>query len=197
MAKNKGIERELIPIHIAVIMDGNGRWAEKNKLPRIMGHQEGLKSVRRIIKAADEKGVKFLTLYSFSTENWKRPETEVKFLFTLMEKNLQKESQGLHKKNVRVRFIGRRDSLPKSLIKTMSDIEKLTLQNSGLNLVLAINYGGRQEISEAISKLLASKSSPEEINEEVISKNLYTAGLPDPDLIIRTSGEQRISNFLL
>ena len=187
----------IVPVHIAIIMDGNGRWAEKRKLPRIMGHREGLETVRRVITTADDEGVRFLTLYSFSTENWRRPEEEVRFLFTLMEQNLRKESVELNKKNVRVRFIGQRDQLPEFLQKSMSDIENLTLKNDGLTLILAINYGGRQEVTSAVKRILAEGCAEKDVNEELIEKYLDTSDIPDPDLIIRTSGEERLSNFLL
>ncbi|MCX8081898.1 MAG: isoprenyl transferase [bacterium] len=186
---------KVVPSHIAVIMDGNGRWAKKRGLPRIAGHREGLKAVRRIVKAASNYGVKYLTLYSFSTENWKRPPEEVKFLFHLMEERLRAEGEKLHKNNVRVYFIGKREQLPEKLIKTMLYIEKKTHKNTGLNLIFAINYGSRQEIVDAVRKCVSSEEK--DITEEMIEKNLYTAGIPSPDLIIRTSGEKRMSNFLL
>lgn len=183
------------PAHIAIIMDGNGRWANKQGLPRIAGHQEGLKATRIAVQAAKDCGVKYLTLYSFSAENWKRPEEEVNFLFRLMEDTLRKEGEELHQNNVKVLFIGRRDELPQELKDTMKNIEKLTYNNTGLNLVFAINYGGRQEITDAVQKIM--DSGEKNITEDVIRKNLYTADIPFPDLIIRTSGEKRISNFLL
>lgn len=186
---------KIIPVHIAIIMDGNGRWAKKRGLPRIAGHKEGLNAVRATVKAAKKYGVKYLTLYSFSTENWKRPEDEVKFLFHLMEERLRKEGQELHKNNVRVLFIGRRDNIPAKLVNTMADIEKLTRKNTGLNLIFAINYGSRQEITDALKKVISSGAK--DITEDLIEKNLYTANIPSPDLIIRTSGEKRLSNFLL
>lgn len=190
-------ELHILPVHVAIIMDGNGRWAAKKKLPRIMGHKEGLKTVRQAVKTADKYGIGYLTLYSFSTENWKRPEGEINFLFSLMEKSLRAENKKFHEKNIRVRFIGRRNLLPKILRDIMSEVETLTSSNTGLNLLFAINYGGRQELTDAVAQI-AKKSSPRQrIDEELIQKNLYTKGIPDPDLIIRTSGEQRISNFLL
>lgn len=186
---------KIVPSHIAIIMDGNGRWAKKRGLPRIAGHQEGLNAVRRAVKAANSHGVKYLTLYSFSAENWKRPVEEVKFLLHLMEESLRKEGEELHKKNVKVSFIGRRNELPQELRDTMKNIEILTSGNTGLNLIFAINYGGRQEITDAVQKIV--ESGEKDITEEIIRNNLYTADIPFPDLIIRTSGEQRISNFLL
>ncbi len=196
MKKVVDLKHEFIPLHIAIIMDGNGRWAQKRGLPRIMGHKQGLKAVRQAVKAADDCGVKYLTLYAFSSENWKRPKDEVRFLFTLMAQQLQKESRPLHRKNVRVRFIGRRHLLPESLRKVMDEVENLTSINTGLTLVLAINYGGRQEIVDAVSRI-AKKCVVDDINEQMVGKHLYTFDMPDPDLIIRTSGEKRLSNFLL
>ena len=196
MKKVVDLKHEFIPVHIAIIMDGNGRWAQKRGLPRIMGHKQGLKAVRQAVKVADDCGVKYLTLYAFSSENWKRPRDEVRFLFTLMAQQLQKESRPLHRKNVRVRFIGRRHLLPESLRKVMDEVENLTSINTGLTLVLAINYGGRQEIVDAVSRI-AKKCVVDDINEQMVGKHLYTFDMPDPDLIIRTSGEKRLSNFLL
>jgi len=196
--KNKKKKADVtVPGHIAVIMDGNGRWAEKKSLPRIAGHRAGLESVRKVVKTADKYGVKYLTLYSFSTENWKRPRAEVEFLFKLMEQRLKIESGNFRKNNVKVDFIGKRGQLPQVLKKTMADIEKRTGRNTGLNLVLAINYGSRQEITEAVKKIVRSGVPEKGVTEELIEKNLYTGKIPPPDLIIRTSGEKRISNFLL
>jgi undecaprenyl diphosphate synthase len=185
----------ILPAHIAIIMDGNGRWAKKRGLPRIMGHKEGIKAVKRVVKAARKYGIKYLTLYSFSTENWKRPEEEVNFLFRLMEERLQVEGKNLHKNNVKVLFIGRRDNLPSVLQKIMNDIEKLTKNNTGLNLIFAINYGSRQEIVDGVGKIIAEGTK--KITEKDITNHLWTGNIPDPDLIIRTSGEKRLSNFLL
>lgn len=178
-------------------MDGNGRWAEKRNLPRIAGHKEGIEAVRRTVKAASKYKIKYLTLYSFSTENWRRPKDEVEFLFSLMEKNLRKEGENLNKNNVKVRFSGRRWELPENLCEIMDYVEKLTEKNTGLNLIFAINYGGRSEIIDSIKKIVEKRHKIEEIDENLISKYLYLPDVPDPDLIIRTSGEKRISNFLL
>jgi len=188
---------KIVPIHVGIIMDGNGRWAEKKGLPRIVGHKEGLKAVRETVKAAKNFGVKYLTLYSFSTENWKRPKKEVDFLFKLMEERLRKEGEGLHKNNVKVNFIGEREQLPFVLQKTMNEVEKLTKNNKGLNLIFAINYGGRQEIITAIKKIFKTKLSLKNLTEKVFEDFLYTKNIPDPDLIIRTAGEKRLSNFLI
>jgi undecaprenyl diphosphate synthase len=188
---------KIIPVHIGIIMDGNGRWAEKRNLPRIAGHKEGIEAVRRTVKAASKYEIKYLTLYSFSTENWRRPKDEVEFLFSLMEKNLRKEGENLNKNNVKVRFSGRRWELPENLCEIMDYVEKLTEKNTGLNLIFAINYGGRSEIIDSIKKIVEKRHKIEEIDENLISKYLYLPDVPDPDLIIRTSGEKRISNFLL
>ncbi|MCM8772063.1 MAG: isoprenyl transferase [Candidatus Omnitrophica bacterium] len=190
-------ELKIIPVHIGIIMDGNGRWAEKRNLPRIAGHQEGIEAVRRTVQSAVKYNIKYLTLYSFSTENWKRPKEEIEFLFSLMEKNLIKEGENLHKNNIRVRFSGRRWELPSKLIEAMEYVENLTKNNTGLNLIFAINYGGRAEIIDGIKEIIKSGYRSEEINEELMSKFLYLPDVPEPDLIIRTSGEKRISNFLL
>jgi undecaprenyl diphosphate synthase len=186
----------MVPVHIGIIMDGNGRWAQKKGLPRILGHQAGLKAVRRAVKAADKSGVKYLTLYSFSTENWKRPKAEVNFLFSLMEERLRKEGAQLHRKNVRVKFIGNRQELPENLQSITSEVEDLTRKNTGLTLTFAINYGGRQEILEAIKAILKTRPPAGKITEDYFRKSLQTRDLPDPDLIIRTAGEKRLSNFL-
>ncbi|HDN97930.1 MAG: isoprenyl transferase [Candidatus Omnitrophota bacterium] len=186
---------KILPTHIGIIMDGNGRWAQKRNLPRYYGHKRGIESVRRVVKAAKKYGIKYLTLYSFSTENWKRPKEEVEFLFKLMEERLKKEGEKLNKQNVRVRFIGNREQLPKKLQKIMEDVEELTKNNDGLNLTFAINYGGREEILQAIKKL--KKEDLKDLNEENFKKYLYTKDLPDPDIIVRTAGEKRLSNFLL
>ena len=190
-----------IPDHIAIIMDGNGRWARERSLPRIAGHREGINSVREITRLCGEIEVKHLTLYTFSTENWQRPKTEVSALMTLLLKTINKEIKELHKNNVKFTVIGDLVMLPRSTRKGLQDGIALTQGNGGLNLCLALNYGSRQEMIDAI-KYLASKvqlgeMEPEEINEEKFSDALYTKGIPDPDLLIRTSGECRLSNFLL
>lgn len=188
---------KIIPKHIGIIMDGNGRWAERRNLPRIMGHKEGIKAVRRTVKAAVKYGIEYITLYSFSTENWKRPKEEVEFLFSLMEKNLKKEGENLNKNNVKVRFMGREEELPENLIEIMDYVENLTKKNTGLNLIFAINYGGRSEIVDCIKRIIENGYKIEDINEDLINKFLYLPDVPEPDLIIRTSGEKRLSNFLI
>lgn len=190
-----GKKFKILPTHIGIIMDGNGRWAQKRNLPRYYGHKEGIESVRRVVKTAKKYGVKYLTLYSFSTENWKRPKEEVEFLFKLMEERLKKEGEKLNKQNVRVRFIGNRKQLPQRLQKIMGDVEELTKNNNGFNLTFAINYGGREEILQAIKKV--KKYKIKDLNEDNFKRYLYTKDLPDPDIIVRTAGEKRISNFLL
>ena len=170
---------KILPTHIGIIMDGNGRWAQKRNLPRYYGHKRGIESVRRVVKAAKKYGIKYLTLYSFSTENWKRPKEEVEFLFKLMEERLKKEGEKLNKQNVRVRFIGNREQLPKKLQKIMEDVEELTKNNDGLNLTFAINYGGREEILQAIKKV--KKQKIKDLNEDNFKRYLYTKDLPDRD----------------
>ena len=190
-----------IPDHIAIIMDGNGRWARERSLPRIAGHREGINSVREITRLCGEIEVKHLTLYTFSTENWQRPKTEVSALMTLLLKTINKEIKELHKNNVKFTVIGDLTMLPRPTKKGLQDGIALTQGNGGLNLCLALNYGSRQEMIDAIQNLVAKVQSgemgPEEINEAIFSDALYTKGIPDPDLLIRTSGECRLSNFLL
>ena len=200
MGKNLNFKMKklnIIPEHIGIIMDGNGRWAEKRYLPRVAGHKEGIEAVRRTVKAADKYKIKYLTLYSFSTENWKRPKEEVDFLFYLMEENLKKEGEELNKNNVKVRFSGRRWVLPENLVKIMDYVENLTKENTGLNLIFAINYGGRSEVVDAVKEIIKNGYKEADVNEDLIRKFLYLPDVPDADLIIRTSGEKRISNFLL
>tara|TARA_Y100001970_G_C14081024_1_gene774689 strand:+ start:446 stop:1195 length:750 start_codon:yes stop_codon:yes gene_type:complete len=190
-----------IPKHIAIIMDGNGRWARARALPRIAGHREGINSVREITRVCGEIGVKHLTLYTFSTENWKRPSSEVSALMSLLLKTIKEEISELHKKNVRFTVIGDLDTIPQKTAKGLRDGIEMTKGNTGLNLNLALNYGGHQEIIRAV-KILAFKVQkgeidPENINEKILSESLYTSEMLDPELLIRTSGEHRLSNFLL
>lgn len=190
-----------IPKHIAIIMDGNGRWARERTLPRIAGHREGVNSVREVTRICGEIDVEFLTLYTFSKENWKRPKKEVSALMTLLLRTINKEVKGLHKNNVKFNIIGDLEMLPPSTRKGLKEGINLTSQNTGLNLSLALNYGSRQEMLEATQTLAMQVKdgliSVGDINEELFSKYLYTNGIPDPDLMIRTSGESRLSNFLL
>jgi undecaprenyl diphosphate synthase len=189
------------PAHIAIIMDGNGRWATSRGLPRIAGHYEGVKTARAIVKAADAIGVKYLTLYAFSTENWSRPEDEVSMLMSLLERTVQSELPDLMKQNVRLRVLGSMHGVPSGARRGIAKVVDATKDNTGLQLQMAFNYGGRDEIIEAVRKLATDvkegRLEPAEIGEKQVSGALYTADMPDPDLLIRTSGEMRISNFLL
>jgi undecaprenyl diphosphate synthase len=186
-----------IPGHVAIIMDGNGRWAVRQGLPRLAGHRAGTSNIRRIISIFAHHKVSYLTLYAFSTENWARPDHEVRGLLNLLEEVIHNETQALHQQNVRVRHVGRLDRLPKQLQQTIYDGLDLTKNNTGLTLSIAFDYGGRDEILEAIKEMLRKGISPEHVTESVFHNYLYTAGVPDPDLIIRTAGELRLSNFLL
>ncbi len=189
------------PIHVAVIMDGNGRWASRRGLPRIEGHRRGAESVRAVIKAAADMGVKHLTLFGFSSENWKRPSAEILGLMGLLRLYLRKELAELHKQGVRFRVIGERSRLPDDIQELILRAEERTRANQGLNLNLALSYGGRAEIVAATRALAeqvkAGALDPDDITQEKFAAHLDTKGIPDPDLLIRTSGEQRISNFLL
>ena len=190
-----------VPKHIAIIMDGNGRWAKERGLPRIAGHREGINSVREITRICGEIGVKYLTLFTFSTENWNRPKREVKALMTLLLSTIKKEIKELHKNNVKFSTIGDISILPKSTEKGINEGIELTFNNSGLNLILALNYGSRQEILSAVNNIISDINKKDieidSIDEHIFSSYLYTNNCPDPDLLIRTSGELRISNFLL
>ena len=195
------IAENKIPGHIAIIMDGNGRWAKKRKKPRIFGHNEGVKSVREIVEECGNLGVKYLTLYTFSVENWGRPQDEVSGLMQLLLRTIKKEVKELNKNNVKLSIIGRIDDLPKKPRQSLLDGIEKTSKNTGLNLVLALSYGSRQEILDGVKKLYKDFTernlSIDNITDEDLSKNLYTGSIPDPDLLIRTSGEMRLSNFLL
>jgi len=187
-----------IPRHVAVIMDGNGRWAKKRNLPRIEGHRAGAKSVQEVIETGARLGVKVLTLYAFSKENWKRPKREISTLWRLLEDFLKKENKVLIKNKFRLRVIGQKEGIPSSVLRELERVEELTKNNDKLQICLALNYGGRTEIVDAVKKAMKDGDvNPETLGEEAFSRYLYTAGLPDPDLLIRTSGEFRVSNFLL
>ena len=192
---------EKIPTHVAIIMDGNGRWASRRGLPRSAGHRAGLERVRDTVAFCLETGVKYLTLYAFSTENWQRPEDEVSFLMTLFEQSLPVEAAKLHQHNVKVRFIGLKQGLSAKLLELIEQAETLTAGNGALVLNIAINYGGRSEIVAAVKGLLRAglkkEITPEEITEPALVNHLFTSGQPDPDLLIRPGGESRISNFLI
>lgn len=190
-----------LPQHVATIMDGNGRWAQKRHLPRIAGHRAGINAARGVITACAELKIPYLTLYAFSVENWRRPQTEVDFLMRLLREYLKRELPVMHKNNIRFHVIGREGELPAAVRKDLDDAKQMTAQNTGMNLMIALNYGGRAEIVDAFNALLNETRLMElpefRADEQVISDHLYSAGTPDPDLLIRTSGEMRISNFLL
>ena len=197
----KELDTDNIPNHIAIIMDGNGRWAKAKGLPRIAGHKEGINSVRDITRICGEIGVNFLTLYTFSTENWNRPKKEVNALMSLLLSTIKKEVRELHKNNVKFSTIGDLSFLPKNTENGLKEGMALTKNNTGLNLILALNYGSRQEIIDSViniaNKVKSGEIDSNHINETLFSSFLYTKNYPDPDLLIRTSGELRISNFLL
>jgi len=182
------------PRHVAIVMDGNGRWAKRRAQPRAMGHRAGVRVVRKILRAAHRSGVEVLTLFAFSQENWKRPETEVRLLIQLFVRTLAREIDAMHKNGVQIRFIGDRSGFPQALCQEMARAERHTLHNTGLKLAIAVGYGGQWDIVQAAQQL-AARGQP--ITAEGIDAHLQTAGLPPPDLMIRTGGEQRISNFLL
>jgi len=190
-----------IPKHIAIIMDGNGRWAYNNNKARIYGHHAGVEAVRKVVETCTELGVQYLTLYAFSTENWKRPEAEVNALMELLVRTIRKETPDLDKNNVRIGMIGDGHSLPKACIEELEEAKKITENNKGLNLILALSYSGRWEITHAMQQIAAKVQAgilhAEDIDEETISVHMNTKNIPDPELLIRTSGEYRISNFLL
>ncbi len=189
------------PRHVAIIMDGNGRWAQSRGRPRLFGHHAGAKRVKEIVRACVPLNVKYLTIYAFSTENWKRTQSEVAGLMSLFRQYIRKEARNLQKEGVRVRFIGDRMKLDKKLQSLMDELEELTSENTKVNLTIAINYGGRDEVARAIKRMAFDiqdgKVAPETVDEQTLTGYLDTHVLPDPDLVIRTSGEARISNFLL
>ena len=190
-----------LPRHVAIIMDGNRRWARARLLPRVLGHHAGMRAVRNVVSAAHEIGVAYLTLYSFSSENWRRDAHEVSDIMGLLRRFIREDLAEMHSKNVRLRFIGGRDRVSPDILKMLDDARALTEGNTGLNLTIAFNYGGQDEIVDAVRAIAreakAGTLQPEAIGRETISQFLHTAGVPDPDLIIRTSGEQRLSNFLI
>ena len=190
-----------IPRHVAIIMDGNGRWAARRGLPRSAGHKAGVDALRRAVKAAADFGIEYLTIYSFSSENWSRPAAEVSFLLDLLRRFIRQDVAELHRSGVKITVVGSRADLEPGIVTLLNDAERLTRGNSKLNLIVAFNYGSRQEIGRAMFAIAQKIESGEiltaDISPELISRNLDTAGIPDPDLLIRTGGEQRISNFLL
>ena len=190
-----------IPHHVAIIMDGNGRWAAQRGLPRAAGHSSGVDAVRRTVRAAGEIGISYLTIYGFSSENWSRPQLEVNHLMTLLKKFIKRDLAVLHSNNVRVRVIGDKFRLDAEILTLIDEAQRLTADNTGLQLVAAFNYGARSEIVRAVRKIadlaLDGSLKPEDITAKVFEQHLDTSGIPDPDLLIRTSGEERLSNFLL
>ena len=188
---------EKVPRHVAIIMDGNGRWAISRGLPRLAGHKAGTENLRRIIRASVEFGVKYLTIYAFSTENWGRPPEEVRGLMNILEDVIDRELGELHKEGVQLRHIGRLQRLAPTLQEKVLDAVEVTKNNNRLILNIAFNYGGRDEIVQAIQHMMKDGVPPEKVTDEMVSQYMYTAGVPDPELIIRTSGELRVSNFLI
>ncbi len=199
--RKKIVEQGNLPAHIAIIMDGNGRWAKENNLPRVAGHVEGINSVREIVQVCGEIGVSYLTLYTFSNENWKRPQKEVSAIMKLLLSTIKKEVGNLNKNNVRLSTIGNINNLPDNSRQGILEGIEVTKNNTGLNLILALNYSSRQELLMAVQriadKILSGEMNSNQISEAIFSRELYTVDIPDPDLLIRTGGESRISNFLL
>jgi undecaprenyl diphosphate synthase len=186
-----------IPQHVGIIMDGNGRWAGEHGLPRLEGHRAGTENIRRVLEACSEFGIKILTIYAFSTENWGRPQAEVRGLMRILGEVIDREVENLHKNGVQLRHIGRLEGISQRLQQAVKDAIELTKENDRLILNVAFNYGGRGEILDAVRRLMGDGISPQELSEELFERYLYTAGLPPPDLIIRTGGEMRLSNFLI
>ncbi len=201
MSLKEEVLKNQVPSHVAIIMDGNGRWAKRKGNSRIFGHKHGVTAVREVVEAAAELGIKYLTLYAFSTENWNRPKAEVNALMTLLVQAIHDEVDNLNKNNIRLQVIGNIESLPKDVVRNLTSAIDKTSQNTGLTLVLALSYSARWEILEAVKKIASEvamkKLVPDEITEKTIESFLSTNNLPDPELLIRTSGELRISNFLL
>jgi len=195
------IDLNRIPAHVAIIMDGNGRWAQNRNLPRMAGHNAGMIAMKEIVKASSILGVKHLTVYAFSTENWKRSHEEISGIFKLLILYVEKELKELHENNVKVRILGDYEKLPGEAVKSLERTLEITKDNTGLQFNIALNYGGRDDILRAVKSLAkeveAGKLKADEITEEMVADHLYTAGIPEPDLIIRTSGEMRLSNYLL
>ena len=194
------LDPENLPAHIAIIMDGNGRWAAHRSLPRVAGHRAGAAAVRRTVEAAARMGIGYLTLYAFSTENWKRPRLEIEALMRLLKEFIRKELENIHKNNIRFQVIGRSEGLDPTVLDEVQKAERVTAPNTGMVLSIAINYGGRAEIIDACRQIAwevaAGRLNPDRIDDELLSKRLYTKTMPDPDLLIRTGGELRVSNFL-
>ena len=186
-----------VPSHVAIIMDGNGRWAANRYMPRLAGHRAGTNNISKVVEAFALRGIKYLTIYAFSTENWNRPNAEVSGLMSILEDVIEKQTNVLHDKGIRIKHIGRIDRISESLTKAIKNAEDVTSNNQVLTLNVAFDYGGRSEIINAIRKLILDDISYEQVDEEQVERYLYTSGIPDPDLIIRTAGELRLSNFLL
>ncbi|MDN5276764.1 MAG: undecaprenyl diphosphate synthase [Clostridiales bacterium] len=195
------VKSKPLPQHVAIIMDGNGRWATRRGLPRVAGHRQGVEALREVIRTSDELGIKYLTLYAFSTENWKRPAAEIDALMSLLVEYLRKEIRELNSNNVKISVLGQVEAFPTVAQREIANAVELTKNNTGLNVNIALNYGGRAEIVRAAKAIamdvLDKKISIDDIDERLFSNYLYTANIPDPDLLIRTSGEFRLSNFLL
>jgi len=196
-ALSYGIDLGRLPAHVAVIMDGNGRWAKKRGLQRLLGHREGYKTLRGVLLNASELGIKFLTVYAFSAENWRRPQDEVSGLMKLIETAAKDELRTMHRNNVRVQVAGRLAALPESLRNALSEGVETTRRNTGITFTLAVNYGGRAEIVDAVRSMIEDGLQPDEVTEEAISARLYNPLTPEPDLMVRTAGEMRWSNFLI
>jgi undecaprenyl diphosphate synthase len=193
-----GIDPARIPAHVACVMDGNGRWAQRRGLPRTDGHAAGEKALFDAVEGAEQLGIRWFTAWAFSTENWRRPPDEVRFLMGFNESLLVRRRDELHERNVRVRFIGRRDwRVPKRVLRRMDETVEMTRRNTGMTLTMAFNYGGRAEIIDAVRSLIAAGTPADKINEKRLREHLYASDMPDPDLVVRTSGEFRLSNFML
>ncbi|UWG98517.1 isoprenyl transferase [Dehalobacter sp. DCM] len=197
----KNIDITRIPKHLAIIMDGNGRWAQKKGLPRAIGHRAGVEALREIVRGSNDLGIKYLTIYAFSTENWKRPQTEVGILMSLLNEYIRKELAELHANNVKICILGHREDMPADLREACATASKKTSDNTGLVLNVALNYGGRSEILKAVKEIALEVKNgildADQITEEVFESHLFTKGCPEPELVVRTSGEMRLSNFLL
>ena len=189
------------PAHVAIIMDGNGRWAQNRGLPRRIGHKQGVEALKKIVQSARDHNISYLTLFSFSSENWSRPRSEIKNLMALLKHFIRKDLAELHHHNIRIRVIGERTGLPEDVVPLLDEAENLTVNNTAQTLVIAFNYSGRCDIVNGMKRLMRQvqegRLAIDDISAEHLSQNLYTAGIPDPDLLIRTSGEQRLSNFIL
>jgi undecaprenyl diphosphate synthase len=194
---NSASTKTQVPYHLAIIMDGNGRWAKARGLPRLAGHRAGTENLRRILRACVRHGIKILTIYAFSTENWGRPAEEVRGLMTILEQVIERELKELHQEGVQIRHIGRAQGISPRLLKKIQQAVELTKNNDTIILNVAFNYGGRQEIIDAVRRIVRAGIEPDQIDDALFNEHLYTAGQPDPDLIIRTSGEMRVSNFLI